>query len=98
MSREIVFRPEVKTDVDDAFRWYERQVAGLGEKFLQAVAAEVERLAEDAESYPVLFRGVRAKMTVRFPYVIYFRVRPKRVEVLAIVHGHRDPRIWKRRR
>lgn len=35
----ILIRPAAAAEIDDAFLWYERQEAGLGEEFLAAVQA-----------------------------------------------------------
>jgi plasmid stabilization system protein ParE len=33
----------------------------------------------------------------RFPYVVYYRVHPDRIEVIAVLHGSRHPRTWRGR-
>jgi len=33
----------------------------------------------------------------RFAFSVYFRVRTDALIVLAVFHGRRDPRIWRRR-
>ena len=47
--------------------------------------------------YAATFRGVRPAKLRRFPYVVYYRVLADRIEVLAVLHGSRDPRIWQGR-
>jgi hypothetical protein len=37
MRLPVVFRPEARDEVDEAYAWYERQRPGLGEEFLAAV-------------------------------------------------------------
>jgi hypothetical protein len=37
MSFPLVFHPDVQGEVDDAYRWYEQQQAGLGDDFLAAL-------------------------------------------------------------
>ena len=49
------------------------------------------------EMYAAAFRGVRPAKLRRFPYVVYYRVLADRIEVLAVLHGSRDPRIWQGR-
>lgn len=45
----------------------------------------------------MVWKDVRFCRTRRFPYVVYYRVKADRVEVLAVLHGRRDPADWKRR-
>lgn len=49
------------------------------------------------ELYAPTFQSVRPAKLRRFPYVVYYRVLPDRIEVLAILHGSRDPRVWQGR-
>jgi toxin ParE1/3/4 len=47
--------------------------------------------------YPVAHRDVRRGKLRKFPYLIYYRVHPNKLEVLAVLHGSRDPRLWRER-
>ena len=49
------------------------------------------------ELYAVTFRGVRPAKLRRFPYVMYYRMLADRIEVLAVLHGSRNPRVWQSR-
>ena len=44
MSLPLIFRPEVRSDVEDAYLWYERQRAGLGDDFLASVDRALDRI------------------------------------------------------
>lgn len=34
----------------------------------------------------------------RFPYAVYFVVLSRHISVIAVLHGHRNPQVWQRRR
>ena len=93
-----IFRPAAAADVEDAFRWYERQRAGLGEEFLGAVKRTQDSIAENPELYPVIHRDTRRAFLKRFPYGLYFRVLGEQVIIVACYHGKRDPRGWRKRK
>ena len=97
MSLPVVLRPEAQDDLLLARDWYERQSAGLGDTFTAAVELLLARISGMPELYAVTFRRVRPAKVRRFPYVVYYRVLIDRIEVLAILHGSRDARIWKGR-
>ncbi|PJA25613.1 MAG: hypothetical protein COX57_02415 [Alphaproteobacteria bacterium CG_4_10_14_0_2_um_filter_63_37] len=63
--------------------------------------AEVERcidtLARHPKQSPVVHREVRRAVVRHFPYAIFYRLEERRLIVLAVFHGHRDPAIWQRR-
>ena len=96
MSLPVIFRPEADEDVEASRDYYER-VAGLGRAFIEEVDKSVERIKFMPLSYPRLIKNVRWCRVRRFPYVIYFRVKTDRIEVLGVLHGRRSPAVWKRR-
>jgi len=57
----------------------------------------VSKLCTRPESNPEIYRGIRRAVVSRFPYLIFYIVRPKRVAVLAVLHHARNPAIWPRR-
>ena len=97
MSLPAVFRREAQDEMDEAYAWYEQHSPGLGEEFLTAVLRVVERIRENPTLYAPVHGDIRRGVTRRFPYGIYYRARPDRVEVLAVYHGRRDPRGWQER-
>ena len=42
---KLLLRPAAAADIEEAYRWYERQRVGLGEEFLTAVDATLQELA-----------------------------------------------------
>jgi plasmid stabilization system protein ParE len=97
MTFALTIRPEAERDMAEAREWYEARRGGLGEEFLIAVEDVFGRIRESPESYAVVYRGVRWVRLRRFPYLIYFRVISKSVEVLAVLHSSRHPRVWRSR-
>ena len=49
------------------------------------------------ELHAVIEKQVRRSRVAVFPYHIYYRILPDRIEVIAIIHGRRDPALWKSR-
>jgi plasmid stabilization system protein ParE len=61
-----IFRPAAAADVEDAYRWYEDQRAGLGDEFLAAVNTIIESLVAYPERFPVVYRQTRRVNLHRF--------------------------------
>lgn len=97
MSLPVVIRPEAEQDLIEARDWYNRRSPGSGDELLKAVSTVLDRLEEMPELYAVVWKNVRRCRTGRFPYVIYYRVFSDRVEVMAVLHGSRDPSVWRSR-
>ena len=56
-----------------------------------------DRIEQNPELYAAAFRSVRRAKLQRFPYVVYYRILADRIEVIAVLHGGRDPRVWRSR-
>lgn len=97
MTRRFVVRARAERDLKSTFEWYDSQQSGLGDEFLSAVRERLETLRDFPESAPILYRDIRRAVVSRFPYVIFYIVRPTLVSVLAILHQSRDPAVWPRR-
>jgi toxin ParE1/3/4 len=72
--------------------------AWLG-KFIREVDQASARMLENPLAFPVILRRheVRRVLTKRFPYRIFFSLKGDAVVVPAVLHGHRDDRLWKDR-
>lgn len=97
MSLPLVLRREVEVDLQVARDWYEKQRAGLGEEFVAAVDQTFARIVAAPELYGVVLRDLRRARLRRFPYVVYYRLLTDRVEIIAVLHGSRNQRIWQDR-
>lgn len=94
----VSVRPEAEEEAREAARWYEERAQGLGTAFLELVEQALAGISENPFRFPEVYRDVRMALLKRFPYGVFFRLRPGEVRVTAIVHLARDPQRWKRRR
>jgi plasmid stabilization system protein ParE len=97
MTLPLVLRKEAEADLKSARQWYENQREGLGDEFIDAIDAVLSRVEAMPELFAVALKGVRRVKARRFPYVVYYRIQPHRVEVLAVLHGKRNPKVWQDR-
>lgn len=96
--KSIIFRSAAAADVEDAYRWYETQRAGLGEEFLSALRTVSESVRAHPEQWPIIHRQTRRALLWRFPYGLYYRVFEEQIVVVACFHAKRDPRRWQSRK
>jgi plasmid stabilization system protein ParE len=97
MSLPLVLRPAARADLLEARDWYEQQRPGLGDTFTDAVEQVFDRIQAMPELYAPSFKDVRRGKLRKFPYIVYYRILPKKIEVLAVLHGRRDPKVWRGR-
>jgi plasmid stabilization system protein ParE len=95
--RRLVFRPQVRTDIVEAARWYEGQAEGLGADFLRSVDLAIATVQHNPLQYQQVYRRVRRARLRRFPYVVVYDVSGDDIVLLGCFHGHRDPKSWQDR-
>lgn len=94
MTRRVILRERAQKDLRSAFQWYDSLRPGLGAEFLAAVQERLESIAQFPEVHPVIYRRIRRAVVSRFPYLIFYRPGPGRVDVLAVLHHARNPARW----
>lgn len=97
MARRIVVQPQSDLDIQATAVWYEDQQSGLGTRFLDELDLVFQRIAESPQQFPRLEGDVRRALLRRFPYGVYFLAESEEVKVLAVLHLHRQPDMWKSR-
>jgi plasmid stabilization system protein ParE len=93
----VEFHPAARGELIASAQYYQAQNPGLGRRFVLAVRDTVHRIQEFPLLYPALEDDVRRCRVLRFPYAVVYRVKPERIEVLAVMHLHREPGYWKPR-
>lgn len=90
--------PRAEAEIQDAARWYEGRVQGLGAAFLEIVEQALSAVEENPLRFPIVNRDTRRALLKRFPYGVFFRIRTDRIKVVAVMHLSRNPDRWQRRR
>jgi len=82
--------PLVRADLQEAFDWYEDQQPGLELEFTAEFRNCYRRLRQGPLLFSVRFANVRRMNLDRFPYGIFYVVKPAELRVLAVLHASRD--------
>ena len=94
---QVTYHPEAETELIVAARFYEERVTGLGAQFLDGVDAAIEIITESPEAHRPVEVDFRSHLMRRFPFVIYFRIHPEEIRILAVKHHSRHPDYWRYR-
>ncbi len=86
-----------KRDLIDGYRFYERQLEGLGEYFLDSLYSDIDSLLVSAGIHAVCFDRFQRLLSKRFPFSVYYQVAESSVNVYAILDSRRSP-SWIRNR
>jgi plasmid stabilization system protein ParE len=93
----VIYTQAARAELVDAQDWYEREAAGLGRHFREAIDALTERLSTNPQQFPIAFKNVRRALVRRFPYALFFVVAGDTLFVIACFHASRDPFQWQKR-
>ena len=97
MTPRFVFRPAARAELMEAREWYEARRVGLGHEFASSIDATITHIAERPDLYPEIWPGLRRAVLLDFPYGVFYRAKPRSIEIVAIFHHRRDPRVWQAR-
>jgi plasmid stabilization system protein ParE len=97
VTRRLTIRPDAELDVSDATAWHEKRRTGLGDEFLDELDSVLRRVSKSPFQFPKVKNNIRRALLRRFPYAVYFGVTRESVEIIALLHQHRDPRTWEKR-
>lgn len=97
MAYRLTVSDRALRETGEAYEWYEEQVPGLGNEFLDALESQLKGIAEAPRLYTEIQRGVRRALLSRFPYGAFYAIKGDLVSILGVVHTSRNPRRWPRR-
>ena len=92
------FNAEALAEFISAGRYYNQQVSGLGDDFIDEVESGIRTILSNLTVWKILEDDVRRFLVLRFPYGIYYTVESDVVFIWAVKHLHRDPDYWQDRR
>lgn len=96
MSCELSYRPEVLEDLAEAYEWYEGQVPGLGDRFLEEYSAVLRFVRHSAETPRKVFEDFRRVLIKTFPFAVWYETDAKTAVILLVFDCRRDPQRLKR--
>lgn len=96
--KPVIIHPEAGPEIEDAVRFYDNRIPGLGSD----LRADVEASVASALTHPVAagkYPGTpcRQRQLDRFPFTLIYRDRPSGLYVYALAHDKRRPGYWKHR-
>ena len=86
-------------DMHEALLWYEEKQPGLGDRFVKEVEKHYSILEKRPLSGQEVEADIRRLVMKIFPYVLIYTYHAETnlVEVFAIHHAARNPRLWRNR-
>lgn len=97
---ELIVDPEALDDIQKATDWYNEQLPGLGSRFQIQTVKQISSLKYSYSRHSIRYKKVRCMLIRKFPYLVHFSVDENRglIEVFALFHTSRNPKIWLKRK
>jgi plasmid stabilization system protein ParE len=94
---KISFIPPAVEDIEEAKYWYNSKQSGFGDEFIEVVETTVDTIQDNPYQFAEKHEHVRQAQTNRFPYLISYIIEKIEIIVLSVLHGSRNPKIFKKR-
>ena len=96
--RRVIRHPEVPHELETAALWYEQRQPCLGSDFLEEYRTALAQILSEPERWRKI-RGDNRKLNFhRFPYAIVYSIEADALYIKAVMHLHRRPSYWSRRK
>lgn len=92
------FAEEAVAEAGAARDFYNAQVPGLGDAFVEEIDRGIQKVILDPERFRIVRDDIRRCLIKRFPYGLYYSIEPENIVIWAVMHLHRYPDYWEDRR
>jgi len=92
---KVRFLSPASIELDEAIRYYDHQLPGLGFRFFQEVEAAIDRVKLMPEAWSKIGEQTRRCLLKGFPYALHYMSEPDVVVITAVAHLHRNPEHYR---
>ena len=86
MVFELEIKPIALLDIDEAVSWYEKELKGLGNRFLLKIDEAFKRIRDYPHAHLIVHEPVRRVLLKSFPYkILYFIKDNKTIVIIAVI-------------
>jgi plasmid stabilization system protein ParE len=93
MRRELAFLPQVSTDFDEVWNYYEQPSPRRGgDRFQSAYRELLEQIKAGVVTHRIAFGAFHRAFIPRYPYILYYRIiDDRRAVIVALLYARFDP-------
>lgn len=97
MAVDFIVNDAAEADVAEVVAWYRDRSVAAAVNFERSLDLCLNSIQNHPELYAVVWKGTRAALLRRYPYCVFYKFEGNLIEVIAVVHGSRHSRLWRRR-
>jgi len=90
----VILIPPADKELDDAIKFYNNQLPGLGDQFYNEFLATINLLKRTPFGWRKVGENTRRINIKKFPYLVLYVVDRDDILVTCVAHQHRNPRYY----
>ncbi len=94
---KLIINSFAEQDMEDACMWYNLKKKRLCNEFIEELDTVFIRIVNNPFQFPLFEKKIRKAIINQFPYSVFFYIEKEIVNVFAVFHTHRNPKVWKKR-
>lgn len=94
---QLYIRKLAQQDIQEAVDYYDEKSTQIADKFLEHLYAEFETITTNPELFQEKYKKTRVRYLKTFPFGFHYIIKSSTIEVLAVLHTSRNPKLWKSR-
>jgi hypothetical protein len=90
----LKLHPKAVNELEEAYRWYEKRLEGLGRRFFAAINKRILEIQDYPDRYPIKHKNYREVGIEVFPFIIVNEIFDSEKVVFAsyIFHNKKSPK------
>ncbi len=91
---KINIRLLAKQDIQEIVNYYDDISTKITDKFLDDLFKEFDFLVKNPHSFQVKYKNTRVRYLKQFPFGVHYLIQKNSIEILAVIHTSKNPKIW----
>lgn len=94
MKYALLFRDKAVEEIKLAYDWYEEQMIGLGERFLNTVKHNTDLVLSNPNTFKTTYKNFKEVYLKEFPFVIVYFIDKSnhKIIIISVFHCSRNPK------
>jgi hypothetical protein len=93
----LIVGPFAELDLQVAYEWYDLKKEGLGKEFLKEIDFIIDRIRQNPKQFGKIKKQIRMAVVKRFPFGVFFVQKEDLINIIAVLHFSRNPKILRSR-
>ncbi len=97
MDFEIIIKPIVLVDLDEAMLWYESEQTGLSLRFFNAFEKTIKGVKKNPYAFLEISPHIKRVLIKKFPYKVFYTISDRTIIILGVCHAKRSNAYLRKR-